>query len=76
MLGRRDRRLVQGGHASMKQRPIPQSLRDKLLVECGHRCIRCSSDAPEVDLHHITPVSSVGHADSRRDIKVSSPKLA
>jgi hypothetical protein len=34
-----------------------------MLVEAGHRCCRCASNSPELDLHHIRPQSEGGIDD-------------
>jgi len=51
---------------------IPQKTRDALLVEARHRCCRCMSDCPEVDLHHIVPQSQ-GGADEAKNLIVLCP---
>ena len=39
---------------------VGAALRDKLLVQVGHRCVRCLFDTPEVDVHHMVPVAKGG----------------
>lgn len=47
-------------HMKVNHTKIPQAVRDKVLVEVHHQCVRCFSDAPEVDIHHIVPVAKGG----------------
>lgn len=51
---------------------IRATVRDKLLVQVGHRCVRCLSDAPEVDVHHIVPVAA-GGTNSEDNLVVLCP---
>ena len=44
-----------------KRKPIPQRIRDKLLVDAMHRCCLCPQhEDVTIDLHHILPISEDG----------------
>lgn len=51
---------------------IPDSVRNRLLIEVGHRCVRCLSDIPEVDLHHMGPLAEGGD-NSEENLVVLCP---
>ncbi len=51
---------------------IRAEIRDKLLVQVGHRCVRCLSDALEVDIHHMVPVAE-GGANEEDNLVVLCP---
>lgn len=44
-----------------KRKAIPKKIRDKLLVDCKHRCVVCHEKTPHV--HHIVPVEEGGTND-------------
>ena len=54
------------------RRKIPLAVRDRLLVQVGHRCVRCLSLAPEVDVHHMLALAEGGD-DSEGNLVVLCP---
>lgn len=54
------------------RRKISSAARDRLLVQVGHRCVRCLSDTPEVDIHHIIPLTE-GGTNSDENLVVLCP---
>ena len=44
----------------MKRKLISKKIRDKILVDCMHRCCLCTEHIDITDLHHIIPISEKG----------------
>ena len=54
------------------RKKIPAAIRDRLLVQVGHRCVRCLSTAAEVDIHHILALANGGD-DAEENLVVLCP---
>jgi hypothetical protein len=48
------------GGIMAKRKAIPQSARDKVLVDAMHRCCLCPEHQEVIDLHHVVPISEGG----------------